>query len=487
MQDLNKALFLCHRDGLSNAGTTKFIFDDMIDFFSNKNIEPHCVITGLKPNTSHQYNFIPDRVTHRESFLKANFSKCKVDSRLYQDIVVKLMSDSDFILIFERNNPFSSTKGFFNQLPMLERLISNIIGFYEDLGPKYVFSFAVPHHFINYCLLRVAELMDIKVYFCDIGAFPWQYQLYEGLFERKRIRNTAQSEDSQHRVKEWFDNQNRDYRKSTESYDESGGLGVLHGKSSSILGRFALISTLYKENKKSGHTIYRNFKKVIKAQALKFYSNRLKKNIVQRPSVDLNMHPYIIFFMHFQPEATTMPNGSHYANQLFAIRELSLAAPSGWKILVREHPFTFENEFSPRYRNIELYEAINEIEGAQLMSLEYDPYILIDKSQVVATLTGTVGFQAICRGRPVIAFGRAAYKGVHGVVSPDHDFDLKQYLHKINNSSIAVDQKIVLNSLYELEQEGFGNLMDNESPYNLDCRDRALKTAFQFWLEEVIN
>ncbi len=485
MEDVKKALFLCHRDGLSHAGTTKFIFDDMAEHFDLKNVEPHCIITGLKPNSSNQCNFISGRITYRESFLKENFPRCKVDSQLYQEIVTKLLSDSNFILIFERNNPFSATKGLFNQFPMLESLIFNIIGFYEDLKPEYVFSFAVPHHFINYCLLRIAELMNIKVYFCDIGAFPWQYNLYEGLFHREKIKNTYDVEGFQLGVKNWFDNQNRSYTESIESYEESGGLGVLHGKSSSFLDRFNLISSLFNENRKSGYTLSRNFKAIIKAQTLKFYSNRLKKKIEQRPSVDLDMFPYIIFFMHFQPEATTMPNGLHYANQLFAIRELSLAAPSGWKILVREHPFTFENDFSPRYRNEELYKAIDDIPGAQLMSFEHDPYVLIDKSQAVATLTGTVGFQAICRGRPVIAFGKAAYHGVYGVVSPENHFDLKEYLHKINNSSVLIDSKQVLKSLYKLEQEGFGSLVEDENPYNLDCRHRALSEAFQFWLEQI--
>jgi hypothetical protein len=485
MQDLKKALFLCHRDGLSHAGTAKFIFDDMADDFDTKGIEPHCIITALKPNNSKKHNFLPDRITHRESFLKENFSQCKVDSRIYQEIVTKLLSDSNFILIFERNNPFSSTKGLFNQFPMLERLISNVIGFYDDLNPEYVFSFAVPHHFINYSLLRVAELMGIKVYFCDIGAFPWQYQLYEGLFKREKIKNTLQLENKKLRVKEWFENQNENYTKSIAAYEESGGLGVLHGKSFGLLDRFNLISASYKEKQKAGYTIFRNFKAIIKEQILKFYSGRLKRKIVQRPSADLDMFPYVVFFMHFQPEATTMPNGSQYANQLFAIRELSLAAPPGWKILVREHPFTFENEFSPRYRNEELYEAIDDMEGVQLMSLEYDPYILIDKSHAVATLTGSVGFQAVCRGRPVIAFGEAAYKGVYGVVSPQNHFDLKEYLYKINESSILIDSKQVLNSLYELEQDGFGSLIEDESPYSLDCRHRALTEAFQFWLEEI--
>jgi len=485
MQDLKKALFLCHRDGLSHAGTTKFILDDMAELFGIKNVEPHCIITGLKPNSSNQSNFAPGRITSRESLLKKNFSNCKVDSRIYQEIVTNLLSDSNFILIFERNNPFSATKGLFNHFPMMERLISNIIGFYEDLEPEYVFSFAVPHHFINYCLLRVAELMDIKVYFCDIGAFPWQYNLYEGLFHREKIKNTNVVEGGHLRVKKWFDNQNLNYDRSIESYQESGGLGVLHGKSSSLLDRFNLISSLFKHNRKSGYTISRNFKAIIKAQTLKFFSDRLQRKIVQRSSVDLDEFSYIIFFMHFQPEATTMPNGSHYANQLFAIRELSLAAPKGWKILVREHPFTFENDFSPRYRNEELYKAIDDIQGVQLISFEHDPYMLIDKSQVVATLTGTVGFQAICRGRPVIAFGNAAYKGVYGVISPENHFDLKEYLRNINNSTIMINSSQVLDSLCELEQEGFGGLIEDESPYSLECRNRALSEAFQFWLEEI--
>ena len=75
MEDVKKALFLCHRDGLSHAGTTKFIFDDMAEHFDLKNVEPHCIITGLKPNSSNQCNFISGRITYRESFLKENFPK----------------------------------------------------------------------------------------------------------------------------------------------------------------------------------------------------------------------------------------------------------------------------------------------------------------------------------------------------------------------------------------------------------------------------
>ena len=154
---------------------------------------------------------------------------------------------------------------------------------------------------------------------------------------------------------------------------------------------------------------------------------------------------------------------------------------------MREHPFSFENEFSARYRSPNLYKAIDEIGGAELISLEHDPFTLIDKSKAVATLTGTVGVQAVCRNRPVIAFGHPAYKGLHGVAIPDQDFDLKEYLSLIERGSVAIESSKVRESLLQLEREGFGYYVGNENPYGVECRDRALSLASDFWIREVVH
>jgi hypothetical protein len=483
---MKRVLFLCHREGLSHTGTSRYIFDDISNYLNTLDVNPHCIVTRSKKNDASSFGKSISNITYRESFLEDRFSSNKVTPEVYEDIASTLLKDPNFILIFERNNPFTAAKGLFNQFPMLERLIFNITSFLVELAPSSIFSFAVPHNFINYCLMRVGEIMGVPVYFCDNGAFPWQYHLYSGVIERKKIANSYEVADYEYRSEYWFDIQNIDYEESVKAYENSGGLGVLHNKNKDYMARIKLMFSLINENRMSGYTLARNVKSIIKSQLLKFYSNRLKKIIDQKPAIDLENTKYVIFFMHYQPEATTMPNGSHYANQLFAIRELSLAVPMDWKVLVREHPFSFENGFSPRYRNANLYEAIEMMDRVQLMSLVSDPYVLIDNSEVVATITGTVGFQSVCRGRPVIAFGHAPFEGLYGVFTPRDNYDLRKYLQMINEEKLPLDSNKVIQSLLQLESEGFGYLLDGEDPYSPVCRERGLDSALHFCLNGII-
>ena len=44
-------------------------------------------------------------------------------------------------------------------------------------------------------------------------------------------------------------------------------------------------------------------------------------------------------------------------------------------------------------------------------------YELLDKCQFVATITGTVGWEAICKGKNVLVFGIPWYRDLTGVIS----------------------------------------------------------------------
>jgi hypothetical protein len=120
--------------------------------------------------------------------------------------------------------------------------------------------------------------------------------------------------------------------------------------------------------------------------------------------------PFVVYFMHYQPERSSLPEGLLFAQQWLAIRLLSWALPEGWTLVVREHPSMWLHPLDITVRTPDLYREISLLPNVKICSMDLDTFEVIDKSEAVATLTGSVGFQAILRNKPVIAFGLPAYK-----------------------------------------------------------------------------
>jgi Capsule polysaccharide biosynthesis protein len=136
--------------------------------------------------------------------------------------------------------------------------------------------------------------------------------------------------------------------------------------------------------------------------------------------------PYVIYFMHYQPERSSLPEGRFHTQQLIAMRQLAWTVPKGWTLLVREHPSMWLLPLDVSVRSAEYFEQVASLPNTRLCSMDVDTFELIDRCSVVATLTGSVGFQAILRGKPVFAFGLPAYKDHPGCVTVDTSMDLAQ-------------------------------------------------------------
>ncbi|HTU65150.1 MAG TPA: hypothetical protein VMF52_04330 [Steroidobacteraceae bacterium] len=120
--------------------------------------------------------------------------------------------------------------------------------------------------------------------------------------------------------------------------------------------------------------------------------------------------PFVIFFMHYQPERSSLPEGLFYTQQWLALRLIAGLLPPGWKLLVREHPSMWLLPLDITVRPADYYEQIAALPNTQVSSMDLDTFELIDRSAVVSTLTGSVGFQALLRQKPAIVFGLPAYK-----------------------------------------------------------------------------
>lgn len=126
----------------------------------------------------------------------------------------------------------------------------------------------------------------------------------------------------------------------------------------------------------------------------------------------------IYFPLHYQPELTTMPLGGPYVNQVRVIKMLSDHTPPETRILVKEHnsQFGFTTKGSKNFRPRNYYQWIASIPKVQIIERSVPSGVLQNQADITAVITGTAGFEAMVRGKPVIAFGNGFYLNGPGVI-----------------------------------------------------------------------
>ncbi|MEJ6580839.1 MAG: hypothetical protein QNL68_13720 [Akkermansiaceae bacterium] len=137
---------------------------------------------------------------------------------------------------------------------------------------------------------------------------------------------------------------------------------------------------------------------------------------------------YIYFALHFQPEATTSPMGGVYVDQHLAILTLARSVPDDMVIVIKEHPTQF---FWQRYP--ELYEILNRQKNVVFAEKSVDSHLLTEKSFAVATITGTVGWEAIFASKPVLLFGNLFCEKIKGVSRVGSRKDIQEAIKQVEN------------------------------------------------------
>lgn len=119
---------------------------------------------------------------------------------------------------------------------------------------------------------------------------------------------------------------------------------------------------------------------------------------------------FVYFPIHLQPEMTTSTLGGIYNDQILVIEKIRKIIPDDWYIYIKENPLQ-----TYQWRDKYFFLRLKGFENIRFMSKETNTYELINKSQFVATITGTAGFEAISGGKPALTFGRAWYRCLPGV------------------------------------------------------------------------
>ena len=142
-------------------------------------------------------------------------------------------------------------------------------------------------------------------------------------------------------------------------------------------------------------------------QALRQRAVRLARNQASR-SLDYFDRPqpaerYVLYPIHFQPEASTLVQAPYYLDQAALIEDMSKSLPVGYQLYVKEH-------VSNRGRRpLAFYKRLRDTFGVRLLGPDEDTWTLIRDAAAVAVITGTVGWEGLLFQKPVITFGDVFY------------------------------------------------------------------------------
>lgn len=126
--------------------------------------------------------------------------------------------------------------------------------------------------------------------------------------------------------------------------------------------------------------------------------------------IDLST-PYVYMPLQLQPEMTTASLGGIYTDQALAIERLADMLPDHVRILVKENPKQGAYMRGPMF-----FHRLRRIKQVQVLPAHANTHALTANAAFVATITGTVGWEAVRLGKPALTFGKAWYRSFPGVV-----------------------------------------------------------------------
>ncbi len=303
----------------------------------------------------------------------------------------------------------------FEHMPHTERkrLYLSYVGYWLGVltkeKPDAVIFPATPHAHYDYVIYAIAKLLKIRtviiepIWIKDRMIMMRDYK--EGVIFPERHAQVASLESLAPDVQEY-------YRRAIDPKKDRTPF-YMHDQRKRFLGAGLMRIRLLAFWRSLRDATF--FTKLWSFLTRKFGENLIKeyRRLESRPDLEKK---FVYVALHYQPERTTAPQGGVFVDQILMVETLSAALPEGWRIYVKEHPTQWlwlgNTYFSYRFRGY--YERLAALPNVQLVPVETDSFALIGKCRAVATVTGTVGFEAILTEKPALIFGYPWYSHIRG-------------------------------------------------------------------------
>ena len=135
---------------------------------------------------------------------------------------------------------------------------------------------------------------------------------------------------------------------------------------------------------------------------------------------------YVLFALHYEPEANVRAFSGLHANQVNAIEAIAAWIPEDWILLVKENPLQRGYARDPAF-----HLRLSKLRNVRFVDPGETSSELVFGAALVATIVGTIGFEALMAGRPCVYFGMPWYRHLPGA----HRFKAGLDLHSVLASS----------------------------------------------------
>lgn len=406
---------------------------------------PNIIIQEIEDAWRGNFNSLSD--SDSEAELDGNILKSIAHEEL---LAIKMMERLDWD---QKSFSFNERQEFFRHL------LRSFLTILKKNEIELVVSPSIPHRVFDYALYLAADILKIK--FLTFKMTVWPSRLLP-VFEITKIPLvTNKFFEEQEQVLSYVKKNKGNYDIAEPYYMKNqkkrGVLFKIQNKllKGNILKNilfFLKKSNSYTKNKKQhiSKNNNRNYHEALIKLKGVLYKNKLKKQYqLLCDEVDYK-EEFVFVALHYQPEETSCPSGGIYVNQELFIEALLKRLPKHVKIYVKEHSSQFNSLMEGETgRSVQFYQTLKKFDNVKLISTSINSFELIDASLAVATLTGTVGLEAVIRNKPVIVFGYPWYKTISGVFDCSTNLPLNLYDSLINFNK-STEEKLLtdLNIIY---------------------------------------
>lgn len=143
------------------------------------------------------------------------------------------------------------------------------------------------------------------------------------------------------------------------------------------------------------------------------YIRRIYNSIFCRNLFAMQVPPderNILYYLHYEPDLSTLVWSPYFKNQLEVITNIAFSLPNGHRLYVKEHPMSIGT------RPVGYYKKILNIPNVRLLSHSIPTKSLLETTDLVITVTGSIGWEGLLYQKPVITLGNVFYNCFKGVI-----------------------------------------------------------------------